>query len=61
MGLGDGPTMVWPEKDPRHGTNLDGSTPGALQGDDYQLKFYGNGYPRLPICLDRRPILAAAA
>jgi hypothetical protein len=53
--------MVWPEQDSRYGTNPDGSTPGALQGDDYPLKFYEDGYPRLPICLDRKPPLAAAA
>jgi hypothetical protein len=44
-GLGDGPTMVWPERGP---------TPGALQGDDYQLEYYEDGYPKLPACLDRR-------
>lgn len=60
-GLADRPTMIWSEKDSRHGTNPDGSTPGALQGDDYQLKFYEEGYPRLPTCLDRRPTWAAAA
>ena len=54
-GLSDSPTMVWPEKDPRHGTNPDGSTPGAIQGDDYPLEYYEDGYPKLPECLDRRP------
>lgn len=32
---------------------LDGPTPGALQGDDYQLEYYEDGYPKLPPCLDR--------
>jgi hypothetical protein len=56
-------TMVWPEMDPHHGTNPDGSTPGALQGDDYPLEYYEDGFPKLPACLDRRakPDLAAAA
>ena len=25
-----------------------------LQGDDYQLEYYEDGYPKLPACLDRR-------
>ena len=29
-------------------------TPGALQGDDYQLEYDEDGYPKLPACLDRR-------
>ena len=48
-GLGDGPTMIWPEPD-----SLVWPTPGALQGDDYQLEYYEDGYPKLPACLDRR-------
>ena len=35
--------------------NPHGPTPGALQGDDYQLEYYADGYPKLPACLDRRP------
>lgn len=31
-----------------------GATPGALQGDDYPLEYYEDGYPKLPACLDRR-------
>ena len=31
-----------------------GPTPGALQGDDYPLEYYEDGYPKLPACLDRR-------
>ena len=31
-----------------------GPTPGALQGDDYPLEFYKDGYPKLPACLNRR-------
>jgi hypothetical protein len=27
---------------------------GALQGDDYPLEYYEDGYPKLPECLDRR-------
>ena len=26
----------------------------ALQGDDYPLEYYEDGYPKLPACLDRR-------
>jgi hypothetical protein len=58
VGLSDGSTMVWPEdraEHPEHGSNPDGSMPGALQGDDYQLTYDANGYPELPACLDRRP------
>jgi hypothetical protein len=46
-----------------HGSNPDGSTPGALQGDDYPLEYYEDGYPKLPACLDRRkpmPLAEAA-
>ncbi len=43
--------MVWPELD------LSVEIPtGALHGDDYQLEYYADGYPKLPACLDRRPI-----
>ena len=34
--------------------NPHGPTPGALQGDDYPLEYYEEGYPKLPACLDRR-------
>jgi len=37
--------------------NPHGPTPGALQGDDYGLEYYEDGYPKLPACLDRRPKL----
>ena len=59
--------MVWPEDrngHHEHGSNPDGSTPGALQGDDYPLTYDENGYPELPAVLDRRkrkPALAVAA
>lgn len=46
-GLSDGPTMVW-LRDFHHGP-----TPGALQGDDYPIEYYPDGYPKLPPCLDR--------
>ena len=49
-GLSDGPTMVWPVQDFPHGP-----TPGALQGNDYPLEYYEDGYPKPPACLDRRP------
>ena len=32
-----------------------------LQGDDYPLDYYPDGYPKLPACLDRRPITLAEA
>ena len=36
----DGPTMVWPvQDDPRE------TPPGTLEGDDYQLEYYEDGYP----------------
>ena len=43
--------------------NPHGPTPGALQGDGYQLTYDAVGYPELPSCLDRRlkPSLAKAA
>jgi hypothetical protein len=25
-----------------------------LQGNDYQLEYYEDGYPKLPTCLDRK-------
>ena len=39
--LCDGPAMVWPERN-----FTQGPTPGALQGDDYQLEYYEDGYPK---------------
>ena len=39
--LADGPTMVW-LRDFHHGP-----TPEALQGDDYPLEYYEDGYPKL--------------
>jgi hypothetical protein len=42
------------ERNPLHGSNPDGSTPGALQGD-YPLEYYEDGYPVLPECLRRAP------
>ena len=52
--LSDGSTMVWPARDehPRD-EHPNGPTPGALQGDDYQLEYYADGYPKLPDCLRR--------
>jgi hypothetical protein len=38
---------------PGHGSNPDGSTRGALQGDDYPLDYFADGYPKLPDCLRR--------
>jgi hypothetical protein len=43
-GVGDGPSMVWPERN-------NGPTPGALQDDDVPLEYYEDGYPKLPACL----------
>jgi hypothetical protein len=40
----------WPEPSHHH----EGPTPGALQGDDYPMEYYEDGYPKLPACLDRR-------
>jgi hypothetical protein len=39
-----------PPSEPEHRC----ATPGAIQGDDYQLEYYEDGYPKLPVCLDRR-------
>jgi hypothetical protein len=36
--------------------NPHGPTPGDLQGDDYQLEYHDDGYPRLPACLDQRAL-----
>ena len=41
--------------DPAPYFNPHGPTPGALQGDDYPLEYYEDGYPKLLVCLDRRP------
>jgi hypothetical protein len=53
------------EKSPAAATdhNPHGPTWGALQGDDYALEYYEDGYPKLPACLDRRlkPVMAKAA
>jgi hypothetical protein len=49
------PAPAVPVTPSAHGSNPDGSTPGALQGDDYQLDYYPDGFPKLPRCLDRRP------
>ena len=46
---------VWPTLEESK-LNPDGSTPGALQGDDYQLEYYEDGFPMLPACLDRRRV-----
>ena len=51
---------VWPCP-PRGIEELNRPTPGALQGDDVQLEYYEDGYPKLPACLDRRPIKLAEA
>jgi hypothetical protein len=48
--------MVWPERDLHVGP-----TPGALQGDDVQVEYYEDGYPKLPACLDRRRMLEPLA
>jgi hypothetical protein len=45
-------SVVAPEV-PRAVFNPHGATLGALQGDDYQLEYYEDGYPKLPACLDR--------
>src|SRR6185437_8458252 len=54
--LSDGSTVVWPTT-----YDLRGPTPGALRGDDIELEYYEDGYPKLPACLDRRPIKLAEA
>ena len=41
------------ERKPPLGSNPDGSTPGALQGDHYPLELDSDGYPELPAFLDR--------
>ena len=33
----------------------------VLEGDDYPLDYYPDGYPRLPACLDRRHVPLAEA
>ena len=59
------PAYVSPFPDPivegLHGSNPDGSTPGALQGDDYPIGLDGSGYPILAACLDRRHVERVAA
>jgi hypothetical protein len=43
--------------------NPHGPTAGALQGDDYPLEYYEDGYPKLPACVERwaLPAMAEAA
>jgi hypothetical protein len=41
--------MIWRERDSHVWP-----TPGPLQGDDIQLEYYEDGYPKLPACLDRQ-------
>ena len=58
------PPYKWPEerRNPLHGSNPDGSTPGALRGDDYPLTYDADGDVELPAGLDRRkPKIAKAA
>jgi hypothetical protein len=31
----------------------------ALRGDEVQLEYYPDGYPKLPECLDRRALMVA--
>ena len=55
-GSGDTPSAAALCKPPLPSTpyfNPHGPTPGALQGDDYPLEFYQNGFPKLPECLRR--------
>ena len=33
----------------------------VLNGDDYPLDYYEDGYPKIPDCLDRRPFMFAEA
>jgi len=33
----------------------------GLQGDNYPLNYYPDGYPKLPACLDRRSVVLAEA
>ena len=40
------------EKEPPPPVRLWAGPP--LQGDDYPLEYYEDGYPKLPACLDRR-------
>jgi hypothetical protein len=35
-------------------------TSHALPGEDIKLEYHEDGYPKLPVCLDRRPLLAVA-
>jgi len=39
------------------------STAQPVSGDDFQLEYYPDSYPKLPECLDRRrkPLLVEAA
>jgi len=43
--------------------NHDDLTSQALTGVDIHLEYYEDGYPKLPVCLDQRPLhdLAQAA
>ena len=49
------PALAPPQPAPRassYGFGKPGDPP--LQGDDYPLEYYEDGFPKLPACLDRR-------
>jgi hypothetical protein len=54
-GLGDRPTMVWP------GAGRQTLADSGCSSSDYPLEYYEDGYPKLPACLDRRPVKLAEA
>jgi hypothetical protein len=53
------PAQAKPEAVESYGSGKPGDP--ALQGDDYPLEYYEDGYPKLPACLDRRALKAKAA
>ena len=46
-----GASVAAPESQPQAFTT---NFTEILNGDDYQLEYYEDGYPKLPTCLDRR-------
>ena len=46
------PRHAAPVPAPSYGWGNPGDPP--LQGDDYPLEYYDDGFPKLPACLDRR-------
>ena len=54
--------MTWPPASPSQTPTslINGIFANQAELEAYQLELDANGYPELPLCLDRRPLLLAA-